>query len=302
MAFTDGSIVTVTTGTNTGKKALVIGTLSTGRVLVYVEGEIAGTRWRDYLASSLAITTAPAPVPAPPAPPAPDSPFQRLVLNEQFDTLDRTRWSLYDGAGHAGNGLRDPSCWWVKPVAEVEGATGVNCLVGTAWWDAAIGKMRAPGMSLNRDSLNFRIECRARVEPDPSGVTAANMPLLWPKDYRDDPYEEVNPYETSGPHNATRGMSSFVHYGAVASGKPAGDQVYFDLGVDGTAWHVVTYERRNGIRESCWVDGVHKWTVTDPKVLADRPHHPALQLDCVSHHDPGKAIHMFIDWLRLFEA
>jgi hypothetical protein len=290
MPYTPGQRVTILTGSNAGRKATVLAADQAGRVGVLVDG-LADSAFRSYLLASVKAE-------AVPAPSAQSSRFQSLVVDENFDTLDPARWSLYDGQGHAGNGIRDPKCWSVA--GGVDGANG-NCLVGTAWWDAGLGKIRTPGMSLRRDAQSFRVECRARVEKDPTGITAANMPLLWPKVYMDSPYEEVNPYETSGPHNAERGMSSFVHYGAVAAGKPAGDQVYFDVGVDGSQWHTVTYERESGVRESCWVDGVQKWTISDPKVLAKREHHPCLQLDALRNADPGRAIRMYVDHLRIWQ-
>lgn len=235
--------------------------------------------------------------PEPPPSPTAAYRFNTLVFEENFDTLDLTRWSLYNGNGHAGNGVRRPEQWSIQE--DVQGATG-GCLVGTAEWDAALGKIKAPGMSLRRDWTTFRVECRARVEPDLTDTTAANLPLLWPRVYMDNPYEEVNPYESSGPHNETRGMSSFAHYGAVTATKGAGDQVYFDLKVDGTQWHTVNYERTPESM-SCWVDGVHKWTITDPKVLPKREHHPCLQLDAIKNANPGKPIRCYVDFLRVYQ-
>jgi hypothetical protein len=220
-----------------------------------------------------------------------------LVLEDTFDgtALDLTKWGPYDGQGHNGNGLRDPKCWSVK--TGIEGATG-GCLVGTAYWDASIGKMRAPAMASKlRGLATYRIEVRARCEPDPSNVTAVNQIMTWADDGVSG---EFNAFESTGSNgNGSRyPMKTYDHY-VLAGGQP---QLYFQHDVSGAEWHTITHERASDYKR-VWIDGKLAVDITDPAYLKlnSKPHHLTIQLDAMRNADPGRAVRLYVDSARIYK-
>lgn len=291
--------VRIRTGTNAGKFATVLEDLrEMGRKLVYIDGHVASDGLRAYVYESLEPVV---PAPQPPAPEPSPYRFTHLVYEDNFDVLDRSQWSLYDGDGHAGNGIRDPASWSIRE--DIPGATG-RCLVGTAWWDAAhksttlrTGKvktgpqMRTPGMSHVFDSAYHRMEVRSRVEPDPSDVTRSNLPLTWPKDQV---HAEYNPWESS---NAARyPMRSFFHYGT-AGQLP---QLDFEHDIHGDEWHTVMFERTPDYMK-VWCDGALIISVTDKTKISTYPHHMCLQLDAIVNRDCGGARRAYVDRVRIWD-
>lgn len=259
------------------KTGLVNGTPVSARVVAYDD---------SGLKNSNTITLTPAG-----AAPAAGFRFNTLVFEDDFATLDLAKWSLYDGQGHAGNGLRDPKCW---AVGSADGANG-NALIGTAFWDAAVGKIRAPGMSCRKlGILHGRFEVRMRTEVDPSGVTASNF-LTWPDDGIWPAHGENNVWETTGRGNATRSpMMSYIHYGA------ANSQKSFEHPVSGADWHTVAMEWAEN-RIDIWRDGALVWSMTDKAAIPTWPHHACLQLDALANRDPGKPIRVYYDHVRIYE-
>ncbi len=270
-----------------GKKCEVVGKLESGRYLVAVDGYSTSSGLRMYFPVNLepiALT------PAPPLPPPPTR-FPTLVFEDNFSSIDLTKWSLYDGAGHNGNGIRDPKCWSVSD----------GLLVGTAWWDASVGKMRTAGMSSRLAQRYGRWEARVRCDPDPSGVTAVNMPLLWPQGEGSAVVStrgEINIFESTGTNNGARApMKSYHHYTESGVHK---QWPFTHEGVSGVDWHVVAFEWDE--RECRYYrDGQLVWTVTDPIGQPPAAMVACLQIDALSNRDCGGQRRMYVDYIKIYK-
>ncbi len=278
------------TGNSTydGKKCEVLGVLASGRRLVAIDGYSTSSGLRMYLPANLEPLVA-----APPPPPP--SRFPTVVFRDDFSgpNIDTSKWYLYKGDGHNGNGLRDPAMWKIR--TDVPGAT--SALVCEAWWDASIREMRAGGIScLAGHQRRGRWEVRAKCDADPSGVTAVNMLLLWPKGEGSAVVStrgEINAFESSGWGNAARKpMHSYHHYGANLQDR------FEHSGVSGLDWHVIAVEwDEAGIRY--YRNGAQVWQVTDPTKMPPAEMVLTMQLDAVKNEDCLGARHLYIDYAEI---
>lgn len=107
--------------------------------------------------------------------PDPGDGTQAAVLNgwgavidgDEFNgaTIDTTKWGLYDGPGHVGNGLRRPSAFSV-----VDGVGRIHGENGTTG-----------GSAFRLGSYGYRVECRARCYNTGPGTDRFHPVLiLWP--------------------------------------------------------------------------------------------------------------------------
>jgi hypothetical protein len=224
-------------------------------------------------------------------PPSPTFNFNTLVFEDNFEIIDQTKWRLYDGSGHAGNGLRDPKKWDIY--SDVPGATG-KCLVGSAVWDSTINKVRAAGMNHRQGYLYGRFEARLRTDPDPSGVTATNF-LTWPDDEVWPAHGENNIWETTGQGNATRTpMKTYIHWDA------SNQQKMFTHNVSGVDWHTAMMEWTPDYIK-IWRDGLLVWTLTEKIVIPDWSHHVCFQIDALVNANPGGSRQFFVDWIKIYK-
>ncbi len=253
--------------------------VSPAALLQTVSARVVAHDAENKYVNSNTITLAPV---GAPEQPSPTYRYNNLVFEDNFDgPAINPAWSLYYGNGHAGNGIRDPNCWKIEQA--VPGAIG-GCLVGTAWWDADHAKttlpngtvktgpqMRTPGCSHGLDLLHKRILVRSRVDRDPTGVTAANLPLTWPKDGRT---QEFNPWECHAP--TRRPVKTFHHY-ELAEQLP---QLSFEHDLDASEWHDVMIETTPDYMR-VWCDGKQIVDITDKTKLMRAEHHITLQLDAM---------------------
>jgi hypothetical protein len=258
------------------------------------------------------------PPPVVTSPPSSSFKFNNLIFVDHFDTLDTTKWSLYNGEGHAFNGLRKPSQWAVR--GDVPNVNG-GCLVGTTDWvdiptalslipaglqqwkkdklvniiNASNGAILTPGMSCRKTGVLYgRFEVRMRTEVDETGITASNF-LTWPDDQDWPAHGEMNIWETTGIGNAARNpMMSYIHYGSDNRQKP------FEHAVSGADWHTIIAEWTPDYIK-IWRDGVLVWTMTDKIAIPLWPHHPCLQLDGLRNANPRKAIRVFYDYVKIYQ-
>ncbi len=279
--------VLVNVGVNKGKMATVI-TDTPGRRLVYVDGYTSADGLRNYVPASLSAV----PV-GPPVPPV-QNPYKlnTLIADEQF--ADLNNWHLYDGPGHANNGIRDPKAWELK--SGVDGGSG-NVLVCTGWWDAAVGKIRTGGMSHKLQGLvNFRVEARVKFEEDPSNTTGANF-MTWPDGPGDGGWPENGEHNIWEAYNnpLRKPMGTYIHY------DPDNKQKYYHHpGSDGTKWNVICMEKtEDAIR--IFVNDVLSWTMTDKEAITSHPHHVTLQQDAHTNRDPGRHIRAYYDWVKVYK-
>lgn len=218
---------------------------------------------------------------APAAPPAAGS----LVFEDHFDgpAVDKTAWSPYTSAGHAGNGLRRPSAFTQEN----------GQLVITATWDGT--NIVTGGMSHRLNQLYGSYEFRARVDPDPSGQLSGVV-LTWPQSGRWVPDGEMDMWETGHSAAGRNPWHSFIHRSQ--DGK-VDSQIGLPHYSDAAQWHTVRMDWTPGAIR-IYVDGVLDGQVTDPARIPNTPHHVAVQLDAFSNRPLHAPVRMYVDWLRVY--
>ena len=249
-------------------------------------------------AATPAVTSEPAPEPAAaPAPaPAPPAAGQNLattgdgaqaaanfgwgpvLVGDEFSNTgapDPTKWSVYNSAGHAGNGVRSPQAWSV--------ANGVATVSGDA--AGTTGGMSAKFAQQRYGRWETRMKTSAR---DPkyhpvlilSNSSAPNCPEI---DYAE---------STSD----TTLMKFFLHY--ACGGEDF--QTTTATPVDSTQWHNYAVEWTPAAITG-YIDGVKTFTDTNPA------HQPAVamkqtvQLDWFPDGSATKPSQMQVDWVRVYQ-
>ncbi|CAN3129388.1 glycoside hydrolase family 16 protein [Mycobacterium sp. smrl_JER01] len=185
-----------------------------------------------------------------------------------------SEWTVYDGLGHAGNGRRTPGA--------VSVADGMLTI-------AADGAGNSGGMGWLPGRMHGRWEVCVKSSTAPAAYHS--LALLWP-DAEDWPAGgEVDFMEIVDP---TRQVVEFwLHWGA------GGAKETTSTPVDATQWHSYAVEW-TASHLTYFVDGVAKWTITDPSRLPPRPMHLCLQLDYFGG-DPGAGAHQWVDWVREYQ-
>lgn len=214
---------------------------------------------------------------------SPEKPVWKLVFHEDFTgrTVDTTRWSVYDGPGHAGNGLRKPSAFRLAG----------GCLVITAQMHH--GQLVSGGMAHKQNFRYGRFAFRVRTEADASAATSGVV-LTWPQSERWPQDGENDLYET-GLNPRRKAFETFIHYGDT----PA-TQYHFSHAADAKEWHIVLMEWTEKTLK-IYRDGKLVWTLRDEKAIPDVPHHLCLQLDAFKK-SMGKPVRMYVDWVKIYTA
>ncbi|HSN37075.1 MAG TPA: family 16 glycosylhydrolase [Arthrobacter sp.] len=188
---------------------------------------------------------------------------------------DPAKWSVYNSAGHAGNGIRSPQ------QVTVDGSKMV--MTGTADGTTA-------GISAKFANQKYgRWEVRAAG----SGDTEYHMVLLlWP-DSRNWPCDgEVDYAETAGDWNV---IKFFHHYSCLNS------QTSAAKALDVTEFHNYAVDwSPNGIVG--YIDGVKWFEDNDPAHQPPGPMHQTLQLDWFPDSTADGAAEMRVDWVRVYAA
>jgi hypothetical protein len=182
------------------------------------------------------------------------------------------QWSIYDGAGHGGQGKRSPSA--------VSTTGGVLTLTGDPSGTTA-------GMAWNPGRKYGRWEGRVRA---PAGDPSYNaLLLLWP-DAEDWPSGgEVDFMEMSDPSRQETNM--FLHYGA------DNQQLNGKVQVDATQWHNWAVEWTPDAI-TAYVDGREWFRTTDKSTFPPGPMHLCIQLDWFPQGGDAKESTMQVDWVR----
>jgi hypothetical protein len=195
-------------------------------------------------------------------------------FNDYTGAPDPTTWSVYDSAGHHGEGRRSPAAWSVGGgVATVNGDSS-----GTTG-----------GMSERFNQRYGAWEIRMRTSArDPKYHPVL---LMWPQAGSDtSTCPEIDFAEAS--RDTTR-MYFYNHYGC------HGVHTWIRREVDTTQWHNYAVEwTPQGV--TGYIDGVRWFTDTDVAHQSPAPMHPAMQLDW---HPDGYATTpswMQIDWVRVY--
>jgi hypothetical protein len=194
-----------------------------------------------------------------------------------------SRWDMYDGPGHDGNGIRTPSAYNVS--------NGIMTCTGDA-------KGNTGGMAFNgRSSKYWRLEWRVRtysINPQGSGHRYHAVLILWPDSDAWPQGGEDDFYECDCEDGA---FTAYIH----VPGNDPGNQYAFEKlrPLDLQNWHNIAFERsKSGV--TCWIDGQQAFKITDPKIQVPGPLHITTQLDNFfgsSGMEPGRMDHM---WVRVY--
>lgn len=246
--------------------------------------------------NSNTITLTPTRTTASPAPGEMPAPAGTLVLDEQFGSLDTSRWYAYTSPGNHSRwpGLREPSA-----VAVRDGILEI-----TAKYDAARRTIVSGAIAHRLDWAHGTVEVRARTDADPTGQMSG-VCLRWPRkigDVEPGPGDgELDFYETT--HALDRRLRAFFHYaGALNLQKDV------DHGVPATDWHTIRMTcAPDAIR--VWRDGVLTGTLTEPDLLerVKRGGHVCLQLDTfgvggtAGYAPLQTAVQMQVDYVKIWQ-
>ena len=192
---------------------------------------------------------------------------------DDFESAGLEGWNLYDGPGHAGNGVRSPDAASVSD--------GILTINGTA--DGTTG-----GMAWGNSQQYGRWEVRMKA---PQGDEAYNaLALLWPTAENFPVGGEVDFAEIMD--SSRQKVELFLHYGEDNS------QVHGEVEVDATEWHNYAVEwTPDGI--TAFLDGEQWWKTTDTSILPPGPMHLCLQLDWFPDNGGGGGEgEVHYDWVK----
>ncbi|MDQ0730245.1 glycoside hydrolase family 16 protein [Arthrobacter sp. B1I2] len=186
---------------------------------------------------------------------------------------DPTKWSVYDSAGHAGNGMRSP-----RQVA-VDGSKMV--ITGTSDGTSA-------GISAKFGLQKYgRWEVRAAGSGDDEYHMVS---ILWPDSGNWPCDGEVDYTETTGDWNLVK---FFHHYGCSDSKTSVSKALdltrFHNYAVDWSPAGIVGY-----------VDGVKWFEDNDPAHQPPGSMHQTLQLDWFPDGTPDGPGEMRVDWVRVY--
>lgn len=207
-----------------------------------------------------------------------------VVAGDEFDYTgrpDSAKWSVYNGEGHSGNGLRRPSAFDVANGVLV--CTGDNVSGGTTG-----------GMALRRNERYCRLEARIRVysiNPAGSGNRYHPVLLMWPQSEEWPEGGEIDYFET----NVDSGkLGWFVHYPNHQPKTQEGGTQALDI----QNWHNYALEwSPSGIR--AWVDGVQYFNYTMSAIQPPGPMHFCAQLDNYDGENMEPA-RLECQWVRVY--
>lgn len=228
--------------------------------------------------------------PEPAAAPQDDGPqaavqhgWGKPVGGDEFNgtAVDQSKWGIYDGPGHNGNGCRCP-----KQVTE---GNGMLTITGLPNGDSG-------GMAWHGGQTHGRWETRMRITQNNTGGHPYHPVLtLWPDSDKWPSGGELDYAETDA---GAPDMSAFLHYG---NGSADGAQEAFSAPVDITQWHNYAIEW-TGDHITGYLDGNQWFTTNNPAVQPPGPMHHTIQLD---DFFPGGGLNqaqMQLDWTRMYPA
>lgn len=203
-----------------------------------------------------------------------------LVFTDDFNgtAVNQFNWGMYNGTGHAGNGLRKPEAFSVQ--------NGI--LMVTA--QMKDGKLVSGGMAHKINYTYGKFEFRVKTDADPSSATSGVV-LTWPKSENWPIDGENDMYET-GTASSRSSFHTFIHYGA------DNKQYHFEHKTKATEWNIVAMEwTKDSIR--ILRNGVMVYKLTDVNAIPDVAHHLCIQLDAFKPTMTG-VVNMYVDWVKIY--
>jgi hypothetical protein len=202
-----------------------------------------------------------------------------VVAGDEFSNTgapDPTKWGLYQGAGHAGKGLRSPQAWSV--------ASGVATVKGDAAGTTG-------GMSAKFAQQKYG-RWETRMKTDTRDPKYHPVLILWPNEPSSN-CAEIDYAEGGGD---TKSMKFFLHHACGGSDF----QSYATKPIDSTQWHNYAVEwTPAGI--TGYIDGVKTFSDTNPAHQPTVAMHQTLQLDWFPDGSATKPSQMQVDWVRVYK-
>ena len=203
-----------------------------------------------------------------------------VVAGDEFSKAgapDSTKWSVFKGSGHAGNGVRSPQAWSV--------ANGVATVSGDS--AGTTGGMSAKFAQQKYGKWETRMRTNAR-DPEYHPVL-----ILWPNNNTSPNCAEIDYAEGS---TNTAQIKFFLHYACGGSNF----QTTAAKTIDTTQWHNYAVEwTPAGI--TGYIDGVKTFSDTNPAHLPSVGMHQTLQLDWFPDGSATKPSQMQVDWVRVYK-
>lgn len=209
------------------------------------------------------------------------------LIIENFDNL--SQWGLYDGAGHAGNGTRDPE--------RISVADGIMTMEGTAGGSTG-------GMAHNHNQQYGRWEFRARWDAQPGATGNPYHPVLivWPES---DLWPDDGEYDLVENYIGDTVPEAWIHYPHPNLPVEQEHGVY-DGTLDMTQWHNWAIDwQPDGITGYC--DGVEWYHFADGggpngrSDIQDMPSgHATIQLDNFYGPTGMQSAFIQVDWMKVY--
>ncbi|MGY3320858.1 glycoside hydrolase family 16 protein [Arthrobacter sp. TE12232] len=203
-----------------------------------------------------------------------------VVAGDEFSNTgapDSTKWSVFNGTGHAGKGLRSPQAWSV--------ANGVATVSGNS--AGTTGGMSAKFAQQKYGKWETRMRTNAR---DPKYHPVL---ILWPNNNTSPNCAEIDYAEGS---TNTAQIKFFLHYACSGSNF----QTTAATTIDTTQWHNYAVEWTPG-GITGYIDGVKTFSDTNPAHLPSVGMHQTLQLDWFPDGSATKPSQMQVDWVRVYK-
>ena len=201
-----------------------------------------------------------------------------VVAGDEFNytgSPDRTKWSVYNSPGHAGNGIRSPKAWSVaNGAATVSGdSAGTTGGMSAKFANQKYGRWETRMKTNRRDSEYHPVLI---LNPVTESSTC----------------DEVDYAEST---SDTTLVKFFLHYACSGT-----KQTYASKAVDTTQWHNYAVEwTPAGI--TGYIDGVKTFTDTNPAHQPSGSVHQTLQLDWFPDGSSTTPSWMQVDWVRVYK-
>jgi hypothetical protein len=202
--------------------------------------------------------------------------WKRIAGGDEFNgTLDKSKWGVYQGAGHAGNGKRVANA--------VSVSNGSLKIKGDANGNSG-------GISYKTNANYQRWEARIRI-PQKGDHGYSAVFLLWVQNNSDFPCKgEIDPFE-----HRTDGTTfgSFLHYSC--ANKQSQSKTEFNP----QQWNNIAVERVPGAVRY-FLNGKQVFEDTAASHQPQGPYHPTFQLDLFEGAGGQTPSVMEVDYLRQF--
>jgi hypothetical protein len=209
------------------------------------------------------------------------------LIIEDFNNL--SQWGLYDGAGHAGNGTRDPE--------RVSVADGVMTMEGTAGGSTG-------GMAHNHGRQYGRWEFRARwaAQPGATGNPYHPVLIIWPDS---DVWPNDGEYDLVENFIGDTVPEAWIHY-PHPPGPVQQEHGVYPTAVDQSQWHNYAIDwQPTGIKG--YLDGVEWYSFSGgagpggrSNIQAMPSGHATIQLDNFFGAGGMQSAFLQVDWMKIY--